>query len=475
MKKNFFKSFIFTAVILCLLLNDYCSAKSLKNNAETAKITGKIVISEEGGAYLVHNWKSRSKKTYTIKNENLEEIKKLEGKTIEAECEIIEQKAWSGTVTIKSFDVVEIEKTDKPLKTESENVKTKAALSNKPLIQIALLLDTSNSMDGLIDQAKSQLWKIVNELASAKKNGISPDLNVSLFEYGKSVLPSSEGYIGMLSQFTTDLDLISDELFKLRTNGGAEYCGWAIKTAVDSLEWSKSNGDLKLIFIAGNEPFNQAQKKVDFRDSCKSAINKSIIVNTIFCGSYSEGVKTHWKEGADLADGKYINIDHNQVIAAISAPQDTEILKLNAELNSTYIGYGAAGEYKKSLQSLQDKNAASINGDIAVQRVASKSKIFYKNESWDLVDAYQSNENVLTNETELPDEMKKKTPEERKKYIEEMKNKRTSIQNRINKLSKERDKYAAEQLKNNSDKNTLDSAIIKTISEVAKKKQFEIK
>jgi len=41
------------------------------------------------------------------------------------------------------------------------------------LIQMAILLDTSNSMDGLIDQAKSQLWKIVNELALSKKNGKS--------------------------------------------------------------------------------------------------------------------------------------------------------------------------------------------------------------------------------------------------------------------------------------------------------------
>ena len=29
----------------------------------------------------------------------------------------------------------------------------------KGKIQVALLLDTSNSMDGLIDQAKSQIWK----------------------------------------------------------------------------------------------------------------------------------------------------------------------------------------------------------------------------------------------------------------------------------------------------------------------------
>ncbi len=35
-------------------------------------------------------------------------------------------------------------------------------------IQIAILLDTSSSMDGLIEQAKSQLWKIVNQAAGAK-------------------------------------------------------------------------------------------------------------------------------------------------------------------------------------------------------------------------------------------------------------------------------------------------------------------
>ncbi|MEZ5022383.1 MAG: hypothetical protein R2728_03810 [Chitinophagales bacterium] len=36
-------------------------------------------------------------------------------------------------------------------------------------IQIALLLDTSNSMDGLIEQAKGKLWSIVNEFGRYEK------------------------------------------------------------------------------------------------------------------------------------------------------------------------------------------------------------------------------------------------------------------------------------------------------------------
>jgi hypothetical protein len=41
-------------------------------------------------------------------------------------------------------------------------------------VQIDLLLDTSNSMDGLIDQAKSQLWKVVNTFIDARRDGVPP-------------------------------------------------------------------------------------------------------------------------------------------------------------------------------------------------------------------------------------------------------------------------------------------------------------
>ena len=48
--------------------------------------------------------------------------------------------------------------------------------NEKPLIQMAILLDTSGSMQGLIEQTKTQLWKIVNEMALAKQKNRSPKL-----------------------------------------------------------------------------------------------------------------------------------------------------------------------------------------------------------------------------------------------------------------------------------------------------------
>ena len=103
--------------------------------------------------------------------------------------------------------------------------------SRQALVQIAVLLDTSGSMQGLIEQAKSQLWKICNEFIKARQNGTAPEVQVALYEYGKSSLSKESGWIRQIQPLTQDLDKISEELFGLRTNGGDEYCGWVIRRA----------------------------------------------------------------------------------------------------------------------------------------------------------------------------------------------------------------------------------------------------
>ena len=49
-----------------------------------------------------------------------------------------------------------------------------AVKKTTPKVQIAILLDNSGSMGGLINQARSELWKIVNEFATAKQDGVAP-------------------------------------------------------------------------------------------------------------------------------------------------------------------------------------------------------------------------------------------------------------------------------------------------------------
>src|SRR3954471_9203147 len=75
---------------------------------------------------------------------------------------------------------------------------------HKPQVQLAILLDTSGSMDGLIEQAKTELWSIVNALATAKQKGQRPALTVALYEYGKDSIPASEGYLRQILPLTDD-------------------------------------------------------------------------------------------------------------------------------------------------------------------------------------------------------------------------------------------------------------------------------
>src|SRR5688500_938766 len=56
----------------------------------------------------------------------------------------------------------------------------------KSKIQVAILLDVSNSMDGLIEQAKAQLWNMVKVLGKANNNNVHPDIEIALYEYGRS-------------------------------------------------------------------------------------------------------------------------------------------------------------------------------------------------------------------------------------------------------------------------------------------------
>lgn len=338
-------------------------------------------------------------------------------------------------------------------------------------IMLALLLDTSNSMDGLIDQAKSQLWKIVNELAAAKcGDGSRPRIKIALYEYGNDGLPASEGYLRQVSGLTDDLDLISEKLFALTTNGGNEFCGQVIRTSLNQLAWSSSYADLKMIFIAGNEPFTQGS--VSYRLACSVAKEKGVVVNTIFCGNFDEGIHTNWKDGADLTGGSYMSIEQNRKTVYIPTPYDSKIDACNDRLNKTYIYYGVSGAQKKEAQAAQDRNAESYGMANKAERAVSKSSHAYNNSSWDLVDAAKEDEGVVSAvpSGQLPSEMQGMSADQRKAYVQQKAVERKKIQDEIQELNKQRQAYIASHRPKGNEDSMLDVAMINAVREQAKGK-----
>jgi len=340
-------------------------------------------------------------------------------------------------------------------------------------VKIALLLDTSNSMDGLINQAKSQLWDIVNKFTYAKcGNEQRPELQIALYQYGNDNLSSREGYIQQVLNFSGDLDEISEKLFSLTTNGGEEFCGEVIHTSLKQLNWGENPDNLKMIFIAGNEPFTQG--KLNYKDAVTNAKEKDIVVNTIFCGNYEQGVNSDWKNGATLTGGEYIAIDHNKKIVHIDTPYDDVIIQLNSKLNKTYISYGALGNAKMEQQRSQDHNAYELEEAVAVKRAVSKSSRLYNNKKWDLVDASDDSsfDIAMVEEDELPTELKGKSKVEMESFIQEKKTERSKIQSEIQTLNAKREKFIAEKQKDGQ-KGELENAMLKAIQKQAAKKDYK--
>ncbi len=356
----------------------------------------------------------------------------------------------------KEVAIVEALKIEKPVKPH--------------YIQVALLLDTSNSMDGLIDQAKAQLWELVNELSYAKCQNQRPNLQIALYEYGNDNLSSREGYVRKILAFTTDLDEVSKELFSLTTRGGEEYCGTVIKTSLEKLDWQKDADDLKMIFIAGNEPFTQGA--ISYKDAAMQAKEKDVVVNTIFCGNYEEGINSNWQDGAKLAYGDYMAIDHNQQTVYVASPYDDVIIQLNIKLNATYIPYGGSGKDKAAMQAEQDMNAETYSKENAVSRAVSKSSYLYKNESWDLVDAEKEEdfEYAKLKKSDLPENLQDKSEKEIRRYVSLKSAEREKVQNEIADLNEKRRKYLAEQ--STTESNGLESAMLNSIKKQAESKNY---
>ncbi len=346
----------------------------------------------------------------------------------------------------------------------------------EPVLQIALLLDTSNSMDGLINQARTQLWKVVNEFGNCRKDGVAPKLQVALYEYGNNGLAAGEGYIRMVLPLTSDLDLVSEKLWSLKTNGGSEYCGQVIHNAIAELAWTREKGAYRAIFIAGNEPFTQGS--VDYRESCAAAVARGVIVNTIHCGPEADGREGQWDRGARLGEGRFMNIDQDRACVAIVAPQDDELVRLSGELNKTYIAYGDAGRDGLQRQQMQDAAATTQPGSgAAAERAVAKGSGNYTNANWDLVDARRDNKVKLDDldASALPQEMRAMSPAERDQYLTSQAEKRTAIQKQIADLNTRRSAYIqAEQKKQGAAAtDTLDTAIHSAVREQLQAKDYK--
>lgn len=356
-------------------------------------------------------------------------------------------------------------------------MKKKEARTEKfqPRIQVAILLDVSGSMDGLIDQAKAQLWNMVATLGKARAGQVQPEIEIALYEYGRTTNDKAKGYVKQINAFTTDLDQVSKNLFALHTDGGDEYCGQVIFTSIDELKWDPSPANYKVIFIAGNEDFLQGN--LHYTKACAEANKKGVIVNTIYCGDRLQGIREHWNLNAECGQGSYTNINQNERVEDIPTPYDSTLIVLNEQFNGTYITYGASGAASAAKQKEVDNLNTNVSRGLMADRAAVKSqKSVYRNESWDLVDAMEKDASIVKkiDRNTLADSLKNKSEAEIKAFVEEKGRQRAMVSKEIQEVNRKREEFIRTERARAATENkaTLESEVEKIIKEQAK--QFNL-
>jgi hypothetical protein len=295
-------------------------------------------------------------------------------------------------------------------------------------------------------------------------------IELALYQYGNDTLSARTGFIQQVLPFSTDLDNVSEKLHALFTNGGSEYVGEAIETAVTQLQW-KQDAAMRFIYVAGNEEFDQGP--VTAAKAMAAAAGHDINVQLIFCG----GTEPTWQAAAKLAKTDLMSIDQNQVAQYVPAPQDAEILRLGQQINGTYIAYGAAGAASVARQAKADEVSAKESPKVALERAQLKGKKTYDNRNWDIVDANKNNANFLeqTADGDLPPELRGKSLDEKKQIIAAKTAEREELQKKLAKLQAERDAFLdAERAKTkSSDEPSLGTELMKSTKNVAAKKGYK--
>jgi Mg-chelatase subunit ChlD len=214
------------------------------------------------------------------------------------------------------------------------------AQAPRPRVDLVFALDTTGSMSGLIEGAKTKIWSIASFVARAQP---TPDVRVGLVAYRDI----GDAYVTRVYDLDDDLDRVYQRLLSFRADGGGdgpEHVARALHEAVHKMSWAPpTNNSVRLIYLVGDAPPHlDYQDGYDYATSARSAASKGIQIHAIRCGSDPE-TATYWRRIASLAHGEFLTIDQDGGMRERRTPYDDELARLHDKLSDTVVAYGAKG------------------------------------------------------------------------------------------------------------------------------------
>ncbi len=347
--------------------------------------------------------------------------------------------------------------------------------AKRPLIEVVFALDTTGSMQNLIEGAKRKIWSIASHLATGTP---APRIRIGLVGYRDR----GDEYVTRVVALDEDLDKVYEQLMSFVAHGGGdepESVNQALLEAVDAFDWDRRAETLKIIYLVGDAPPHMDYSHdALYADTCRRAAEHGIIINTIQCGSVALTAPI-WQEIARRSEGEYFAIDQGGGMVAVATPFDEELSSLGDRLTSTLVHYGSGEE----LETQWSKADCSARISEVASTEAKADRAVYNSCDAGLLNLTGAQE--LVNDVcagrvkladipvaELPVEMQKMSAVEREKDVEEKARARAELQQKIQELGAKRADFIRDQIKElNGD--AFDRKVIECLERQAAKKGIE--
>ncbi|MET0626135.1 MAG: vWA domain-containing protein [Pyrinomonadaceae bacterium] len=345
-------------------------------------------------------------------------------------------------------------------------------------LEMVFVLDTTGSMGGLIEGAKQRIWGIVNEV---QQSPARPDVRVGLVAYRDK----GDAYVTQVLPLTNDLDKVYTTLMEYRADGGGdgpEDVRRALADGVRRAGWSKANANTaQIVFLVGDAPpHDDYVQEPDTLTTTAEAVSAGMVVNTIQCGADSL-TQSVWQQIARRGEGQYFSIAQDGGVQAIATPYDARLSELGNKLGATYLAYGGGagpeGErYRMAADAAQAGTETTVAASAPMTARAERAVNKALNRDAYVGDLLQSIENGSAKLDEvkaedLPADLKKLSPAERKQEVARRLSERQKIRDEIVTLKKQRDEYvAAERKKQAGGQTGFDSAVASALKEQLSRK-----
>jgi hypothetical protein len=178
---------------------------------------------------------------------------------------------------------------------------------SRPKLEIALVIDGTDSMSGQLESVRQSLSAMMNDLELYKENNI----NYQLIVFRDAGSPSGEVVLPLQASengFVSDRAALASALNNVKAESGAPYfpelVDQGLHAALTKLKWSTDDDTSRWIFLFSDappfdesfqEPENKASRRFGSGALISLAAEKGVRINCILCTSDPEDRDAHEK------------------------------------------------------------------------------------------------------------------------------------------------------------------------------------